>query len=239
MDGTISPRPITFQEKSIPKKNQALLSRLVPKLALVAVISGRETEKVKDMVNVEGIKYVGHYGMEYWENGRGVVADIVQPYITSVRAVAKKVELLRNIPDIIIQDKWLTISIHYHLCENPGEVRQRILNLLAAVPEMKRLRIIEEKANVGVIPPVNIDKGTAVQYLIKTNNLKSAIFIGDDTADVPGFKIIHELQSDSFSGLAILVTGSETPPDIVRGADFTLEGIQETTELLKWLVANT
>ncbi len=236
MDGSISPNPITFQEPSIPDENRKLLTLLVPKCALVAVISGRQTIAIKNMVNVDGVEYIGHYGMERWENNQAAAHDSVLPYISPMRAVAAQIETLRAIPNLIIQDKRLTISIHYHLCEAQSEVRKRILDLLSKSRELKSLRIIEEKANIGILPPVAIDKGTAVTGLLQEFQLKSAIFIGDDTADVPGFRALRQANgSAGFKGLAVLVTGQNTPTHIVKEAEFSLDGVGETTELLKWL----
>ena len=239
MDGSISPNPVTFQEPSIPDENQKLLTLLAPKCALVAVISGRQTIAIKNMVNVDGVKYIGHYGMERWENNQAAEHSSVRPYISPMRAVAAQIETLRAIPNLIIQDKYLTISIHYHLCENQNEVRKHILDLLSESRESQNLRVIEEKANIGILPPVAIDKGTAVSGLLQEYRLKSAIFIGDDTADVPGFRTLRRANRDAgFKGLAVLVTGQNTPAHIVNEADYSLDGFGETTKLLKWLSLN-
>ncbi|MDD5288386.1 MAG: trehalose-phosphatase [Dehalococcoidales bacterium] len=235
MDGTISPVPLDFQ-KRMPLANVRQLGMLVPRMALVAIISGREAEAIKEMVNTEGIKYIGHYGMECWENNQAILHPDARAYLPSIRAVAKELEPLRSIEGMIIQDKWATISIHYHLTPQPDVAKERIMELLKKSRHLKNLRIMEEKTDIGIVPPVNIDKGTAVTNLINQYHLKGAIFLGDDTADVPAFHAIRlASQNMDFEGLAILVTGEETRQDIIGEVDFTLDGVRETELLLEWL----
>ena len=237
MDGTINPISPDFLAKKISPAIVQQLTMVVPRLALVAIISGRETKTIKEMVNIEGIKYIGHYGMEWRDNNQTILHPDVRAYLPSIRAVAKELEPLRSIEGMIIQDKWATISIHYHLTPRPDMAKERILELLKKLPHMKNLRIMEEKTNIGIVPPVDIDKGTAVNNLISQYHLSDAIFLGDDISDVPAFRAIRLAREKiDFDGLAILVTGQETRQDIIDEADFTLDGVQETETLLKWLV---
>jgi trehalose 6-phosphate phosphatase len=102
---------------------------------------------------------------------------------------------------------------------------------------MKNLRIIEEKMVIGIVPPVAIDKGTAVNSLIKKFQLQGALYLGDDTADVSAFRAIQKASGKpGLQGLAIAVIHKETPVEVITAADFTLDGVNETGLLLKWLV---
>ena len=56
-------------------------------------------------MNIEGIKYIGHYGMEQWENDRAILHPDAGAYVPAMRAVAKELEPLRSIQGILIQDK--------------------------------------------------------------------------------------------------------------------------------------
>jgi trehalose 6-phosphate phosphatase len=118
--------------------------------------------------------------------------------------------------------------------------KDQILELLKKSPHIKNLHVMEEKTNIGIVPPLDIDKGTAVNNLISQYHLSGAIFLGDDIGDVPAFRAIHHARENrDFEGLAILVTGEETRQNIISEADFTLDGVQETDTLLKWLVVNS
>jgi trehalose 6-phosphate phosphatase len=239
MDGTINPIPNDFNESKISPMIFYQLTEIVPRLDLVAIVSGREVKALKEIVHIEGIKYIGHYGLEWLENNRATLHPDVSAYLPLIRALAKEIETLREIDGMIIQDKWATISIHYHLSTQPDIAKARILEILKKSPNMKNLRIMEEKTDIGIVPPISIDKGTTVVDLISQHHLRSAIFLGDDIGDVPAFRAIRLARSSiDLDGLAILVTSKGTRQAIINEADFTLNGVQDTEALLTWLIDN-
>ena len=240
MDGTLSPIPHDFLQKTVPPATLPQLAQLVNHFDIVAVISGRKAEALKDIVNIEGVKYIGNYGMEKWENNQAVLHPNVIASLSSMRAVAEELEALRSVEGMIIQDKWASMSVHYHMSPQPEIAKQQILDFLEKSPHVKYLRLMDEKTNIGIVPRVDINKGTAVTGLIKEHRLQGAIYLGDDIGDVPAFQAVRQARlKKTFDGLAILVTGPETTQDILNEADFTLNNVQETEILLNWLIDNT
>ncbi len=240
IDGTIAPTIPNLLQAQITETNQNYLSILSKKVALVAVVSGRQSREVRDLVNTDGVVCVGHYGMEYWKYDKAVLHPDTERYIPAIRALVKELESLKSIEGIIIQDKWATVSIIYRQSPDKQSAKKAILNLLKNSSYSKDLLILEEKMVIGIVPPVNIDKGTALNSLISQYHLSSAIFLGDDIADVPAFRTIRiARENTNFDGLAILVKSKETHEDILGEADFTLDGVHETEILLKWLVDNS
>ncbi len=240
MDGTISEIPHNFLEWAPPPPVLPQLAKLVHRLELLAVVSGRKTEAVKEIINIDGVKYIGHYGMEWWENDHAVLHPEVAASLTAMRALAAELEVLSAVDGMIIQDKWATVSVHYHLTRQPEAARQQILAVLEKSPHAKKMRLMHEKNNIGIVPMVDIDKGTAVTGLIKERNLQGAIYLGDDVGDVPAFKAIRRTRENrDFDGLAILVTGPETTQATLNEVDFILTGVPETVRLLDWLVDKT
>ena len=240
MDGTISPIPYDFLQTPIPPPTLPQLAELVSHFDLLAVVSGRTSSAVKDIVNIKGIKYIGHYGMELWDNDRAILHPDAEAYVPSMRALVKELEPLNSIEGLIIQDKWATISIHYHMCPQPQIAKQQTLDLLMKSPHIKNLSVMDEKTNIGIVPRVDIDKGTAVTTLIEQYRLSGAIYLGDDIGDLPAFRAIHRAKRNRrFDGLAILVTGALTAQDMLAEVDYTLDGVRETETLLQWLVDNS
>ncbi len=240
MDGTISPIPRDFLETPVPPPTLPQLSELVSRLDLLAVISGRKAGALREIINIPGVEYIGHYGMEWWENGRGVLHPDVEASLADMRAIAAELETLRAIDGVIIQDKWATISIHYNTVQQRSKVKQQILDLLEKSPHIQKLKLMDEKTNIGIVPRLDIDKGTAVTRLIKQHHLKSAIYLGDDIGDLPAFRAVRVArEQQGFMGLSGLVTGSATSQSLQDEVDFTLDGVPETTALLNWLVENT
>jgi len=103
------------------------------------------------------------------------------------------------------------------------------MDFLEKSPHIKNLRLMDEKTNIGIVPRVNIDKGTAVSGLIQQYHLRGAIYLGDDIGDLPAFRAIRVArEKQEFMGLAVLVTGGATSQSLLNEVDFTLGGTQET-----------
>ncbi len=240
IDGTISSTSTNPLKVSIPEIHRRYLVLLSRRLSLVAVVSGRQATEVREMVDGDRVLCIGHYGMEWWRGDRAELHPDAIPYVPAIRAVAKELEALRSMEGIVVQDKEATISVHYRLSPQPQSAREEIMRLLEKSPHAKSLRIVEEKMVIGIVPPVAVDKGTAVASLIQQYQLRGALYLGDDTADVPAFRAIQEASRQSdFKGLAIAVVNEETAPEVVNVADFTLDGVEESELLLRWLVKNT
>lgn len=240
IDGTISPKSADPLHVTIPAANRDYLRMLSERLDLVAVISGRSATEVRQMVDGDRILCIGHYGMEWWQDGRPMLHSKAQPYLPAMRAVAGQLGPLESIEGVIVQDKGATISVHYRLSPQPQQTKERILTLLTSLPQIRHLRILPENTVIGIIPPVAIDKGTLVRDLIKQRGLCGGIYFGDDTADILGFNAIHEANAgDTFRGLDVAVTGADTVADVIAAADFTLDGVDETTQLLAWMVSSS
>ena len=238
VDGTISPTSTDPLHVTIPQSNRNYLRALSERLDLVAVVSGRSATEVRWMVDGEKILCLGHYGMERWQDGKPVLHPKAQPYLPAMLDIASRIEPLKSIEGVVIQDKGASISLHYRLIAHPEQTKQAILAFLYGLPQIRQLRILPENMVIGIIPPLAIDKGTAVRNLIKERGLSGAVYMGDDTADVLAFTAIHGINNPgTFKGLAVAVTGADTAPEVSAAADFTLDGVKETETLLKWLVA--
>lgn len=136
-----------------------------------------------------------------------------------------------------IQDKYASLSVHYRLSPQQDVAKEAIMKLLSQSPHIEKLRVVEDKMCFGILPPVDINKGTPIVDLIQKYHLRSGLFLGDDKGDIPAFQAIRKTRRD-FRGLAIAVINEETPPEVINEADFTLDGVRETEILLKWLVDN-
>ena len=240
MDGTISPIPRDFLEIPVPPPTIPQLTRLASQLDLLAVISGRKAGALREIINIPGVEYIGHYGMEWWENDTAVLHPDIASYLSDMRAVAAELESLRSIEGVIIQDKWASISVHYNTVQQHSAAKQQILDFLQKSPHIKNLRLMDEKTNIGIVPRLDIDKGTAVTRLIQQYRLRGAIYLGDDIGDLPAFRAIRVArEKKEFMGLAVLVTGGTTSHSLLQEVDFTLDGVPETETFLNWLVNNT
>jgi len=94
----------------------------------------------------------------------------------------------------------------------------------------------ESKYAINLLPPVNVDKGTATLDLIQEYNLQGGVYLGDDITDIYAFRAIHAACHDlDFQGFAIGITSQEMPEKLAEEADFTLNGVDDVEYFLKWL----
>lgn len=236
VDGTISPTAPTPQQAEVSQLCQHYLSILCNQLALVAAISGRPAVEVKNMLNIEGIVYIGNHGLERWIEGHSEFPKDVPDYAKVIKSAVEALSPLLNLTGVSIEDKGITATIHYRLSPEPQAAERHILTALKNSPQTKGLQIVQERMAIDLLPPVEVNKGTAILDLIQEYDLHGGIYLGDDVTDIYAFRAIHTASSElNFQGFAIGVISQEMPENLVAEADFTLNGVSDVERLLKWM----
>ena len=236
VDGTISKTAPTPQQAKISPLCRHYLSILSQHLALVATISGRPAVEVKNMLKIDGIVYIGNHGLERWAEGHSEFTKDAQDYPEVIKAVVKELTPLLPIDGVRIEDKGMTATIHYRLCQEPRSAERDILVALHNLPLARRLHIMQGRMSINLLPPVERNKGTAVLDLIREYNLQSGIYLGDDFTDIDAFTAMHSASHNSdFQGFAIGIISREMPEKLVTEADFTLNGVNDVEHFLQWM----
>ncbi len=243
-DGTISPIVDRPERAKVHPRVPGLLARLARQMELVAVVSGRPIRDLLDMVEVDTVLYVGNHGLEWWEAGRSAVAPEARPYLPQMAATMRCLQERIQLSGVIVEDKGPTGSVHYRIAADPTTARQTILRAIEQCPSAKELEVAEGRKVVNLLPPVQVDKGTAVERLIHLHGLGGAIYLGDDVTDVDAFRKLRSLRrSGVCNGLAVAVVSEEAPPDLASEADFVLRGIDAVVSFMeqtaRWLEDRT
>lgn len=190
LDGTlarISRRPDLV---SLGKRNHELLENLASnKKFKIAIISGRSNDQLKQIVNVDGIYYAGNHGFEI----SGPRLNFKQPDALKrsrfLKAVASEFQLeLESIPGVIIEDKGLTVSVHYRMVR-PSQ-REKVVSIVERIVDKYRaLRMTTGKMIVEARPRARWHKGLAALKLLRSLGRQGVvIYIGDDTTDEDAFR---------------------------------------------------
>ena len=88
------------------------LAALADRLALVAVVSGRPVEFLREHAAIDGAVLVGQYGLETLVDGRVVVDASVTPYLDAVAAAAEEAQ--RTWPDLLVERKGeIAFTVHW------------------------------------------------------------------------------------------------------------------------------
>jgi trehalose 6-phosphate phosphatase len=215
VDGTLAPIAARPEDAHVPEETRAEVSRLAQRFGLVACVSGRTGEDARRMVGVDGVRYVGAHGLELAPD-----ADRWRDEIHSFAATV----------DWPVEDKGLTVSFHYRQAEDESAA----LEYLEEVAEQARRAGLIPRFGRKVLeirPPVHADKGTAVQQMLDETGLRRALYAGDDSTDVDGFRALDGLDL----GLRVAVSSDEAPSELVRVADVVVASPAELLELLKRL----
>lgn len=237
IDGTISKIAPTPDKAVIEPLIKYLLLKIVDKFRLVAVVSGRSVYDARDMLNIEGILYVGNHGLEYLKDGKLYIEPEVKKILPKIKNIVNKIEnnKICNIPGIIFEDKGLCFSIHYRGCEDGENTKRIILEYLKNF-ESESLKITEGRKLVELRPLITFNKGSILEKIVRDNNLKKVIYLGDDITDVDAFDKIKEmLSSNEIDGIAIAVKSDEVPSYVSDHADYWLDNVDEVGRFFQWL----
>jgi trehalose 6-phosphate phosphatase len=223
-DGTLAPIvDDPARARALPAALDAL-GALAQRLALVAVVSGRPVEFLREHVAVERVVLVGQYGLETLAGGDVVVDPAAAPHLDAVAAAAAEAE--RTWPDLLIERKGaVAFTVHWRTA--PGSEPHP--GALAALAARHGLELQPGRMAGELRPPVPVDKGTAVERLWNDHGWPGLnAFAGDDRGDLSVFDLFDRdsWKQQEATGLyvRIAVRSSEAPPELVERADVVVDG---------------
>jgi trehalose 6-phosphate phosphatase len=178
-DGTLAPIVEDPKCAELPAGTKQLLRALVSRYQ-VMVISGRMRADVVRRLHGTSIRLVvGNHGAEPWP-GNGTVRKRVKVW---------KAHLERELsswPQLNIEDKKFSLSVHFRHCREKTKVRDAILR---AASSLRKARLIGGKRIVNVVAKDAPDKGVALQAALKRLRCDTAIYVGDDDTDDDVFSL--------------------------------------------------
>ncbi len=231
-DGTLTPIVSTPEKAFISQEVKGLLNELSKSpTCKLAIISGRSLSDIKALVGLKDIIYAGNHGLEI-EGPKIKFESQVSPRLKSIirHIYEDAVSKLSKIKGVLIEDKGLTISVHYRLVDEKD-----IREFLSIFNEITGSYIVRSKIKINtgkkvyeIRPPVMWDKGKVVLWLLAREEFLSGknkifpVYIGDDVTDEDAFKALKN------KGLTIFV-GEQSN----SAAQYYLKTIEEVTEFLR------
>lgn len=182
-DGTLAPIVAEPGLAAMRPETRSLL-RLAALLYPCAVVSGRRRADV--LRRVAGVPLVAVVGNHGAEAGFGPVDRSPRASVESWLAALRRD--LAGLPGVTIEDKDLSIAVHYRQSPERGRVRGAIL---AAAAPLRGARVFGGKAVVNVVQDGSHDKGDAVGRLLRRANRRVAVYVGDDATDEDAFRSEH------------------------------------------------
>jgi trehalose 6-phosphate phosphatase len=186
-DGTLAPIVAQPEHAVLPESVQQRLLAL-SKLAPVAIITGRAVQDLRARLNFDPDFLVGNHGMEGtpgWERRAQEYEAMCQGWSRSLAPMLK--DSVRFDPNIQLEDKRYSLSLHYRLARDQGATEAQLRELFAGLTPTPR--IVAGKCVFNIVPRDAPHKGNALEQLMQAGSVRGAIYVGDDVTDEDVFRL--------------------------------------------------
>lgn len=159
----------------------------------MGIATGRSLTDIQKIIAIKGLFYIANHGLEislkgkYWVHPK---ADRLRSYLKKILSELRK--SIRHINGVLLEDKGLTLSIHYRTI--PNRFAKEILTIVTSVIDLHKEKFIitHDKKVHEIRPNIDWDKGKAVlklsNYVGKGAGMK--IYIGDGRTDEDAFRVL-------------------------------------------------
>ena len=234
-DGTLTPLFDDPRNTTLSPAIRDTLSELSKRVEIVAVVSGRDMEFLREVIGLDSVTYVGNHGLEVWKSGDEQQERHLQVPDGLLEDIQKGVRRIA-VTGLSVENKGLSMAVHYRNASDPTAARSALSQMLKSLAADHGLEIREGKMVLEIGPGAGVNKGTAVDRLAREFGLMGAIFLGDDVTDCDAFDAVHRLIGErDLEGAAVAVVDEETPEAVLRKADYCLSGSEEVEEFLRWM----
>lgn len=222
-DGVLSPIVADPASSRLLDGTGALLSGIAKHLKLVALLSGRPLDFLRDRASIEGVTLLGSYGLEEMRDGVPATHPDISTWLPTVRnASAELHRVFDGTPGLTVEDKTISVAVHWRQADDQADAGALVERTMRRLAISTGLVAEPGKLVMELLPPVRQDKGTAIRRLIETYGLTNIVYAGDDLGDVPALRLVADR-----GGQALVVThDGETPPPVVAAATRTFDGVE-------------
>ncbi|MEW6041581.1 MAG: trehalose-phosphatase [Elusimicrobiota bacterium] len=233
-DGTLTPIVKRPDDAIIPLKTRNLLKRICGSERIkIAVISGRALWDIRKRVGLKDIIYAGNHGLEIAGIRKtGFICPISHNHKIAVKRIKKKlIAKLLGIKGAIIEDKGISLSVHYRMTDITDVIKVKsIVNEVAGIYVAEgTIQVKAGKKVMEIQPASEWNKGKIVLCLIEKraawNKKMLPLYLGDDATDEDAFSALKN------KGLCVLVGGPRR-----TCAEYYLKNTREVHEFLERLL---
>lgn len=162
----------------------------------VALISGRCVADIDALFPGLRLPIAGQHGLERRDAAGGIHSHAPEgvdwPWL---KALVKGT--FEDGQGLIIEDKGLTLAVHFRL--NPGQEDRVRESLRRIVADAGAAVSLQPGKCVMEVKPAGRDKGTALAEFMSEPPFRGRrpVFVGDDVTDEYGFRVVNDLGGDS------------------------------------------
>ncbi|MEV7615788.1 trehalose-phosphatase [Streptomyces sp. NPDC089799] len=237
-DGTLADIvPDPDQARAHPGALPAL-SQLAPKVASVAVITGRPAGvavRYGGFAGAPGLEHLvvlGHYGAERWDAVSGNVQTPAEhPGVAAVRAeLPGYLDSIGAWQGTWIEEKGRALAVHTRRTEDPSAAFAALREPLDELARKHGLMVEPGRAVLELRPP-GTDKGVALTEYLAEVDAEAVVYAGDDLGDLAAYAAVEKRRADGRPGL-LVCSGSAEVPELAARADLVLSGPAEVAAFL-------
>ena len=230
-DGTLTPI-VESPEQAVLSKEMRNTVRQLARYCTVGIISGRDLEDVRQLVDIDYIYYAGSHGFDIaGPEGKRKEAQKATEFLPVLDGAEKALKSrLQSLAGALVERKKFSIAAHYRKVadEKVGEVEKAVDQVLESYPDLRKS---SGKKVFELQPRIDWHKGRALLWLLEELELNQPdvlpFYIGDDTTDEDGFRTLRD------RGITIVVAKGSRSTE----AEYKLADPQEVREFLQQLVS--
>lgn len=188
-DGTLVKLRNRPGDVSVPLGVRRILDRLARNTkVLVAIVSGRRIENLRNLIAVDGVHYFGLHGAERDGETAALSRESAAALESAKQAAQQQLGVL---PGVWIEDKGLTFSVHHRdanaaTSEIAGAALAHLLE-----PWTNVLRVLHGSRVWEILPKEIPGKQAAVDYVLGGMPASTlVVYAGDDGTDEPAFAVL-------------------------------------------------
>ncbi|HEY9234640.1 MULTISPECIES: trehalose-phosphatase [Phenylobacterium] len=190
LDGTLAPIVERPQDVGPDPRRSGLLERLAERLhGRLAVVSGRSLDDIDRILEGKVMCVAAIHGL-IRRDARGVVGEAPpHPGIAPARSALN--DFASSDPRLIIEDKALSLTIHYRLAPDRAREAISLAERLATVTGLT----LQPGDMVMELRTPGASKGDSIRAFMTEAPFKGArpVFLGDDLTDEHGFFAVRQL----------------------------------------------
>lgn len=229
VDGTLVPIEEHPEAVNISHRLRDLLERLIDRTeGALALVSGRSIEQLDQLFQPLAFSASGLHGLErrLLPGAKSRAEGIGKSLGEAKRELD---DFANHHPGVLVEDKGLTLALHYRMAAEHGEKAAALVQrLVSADPD--NLVLLKGKMVFELKPP-GFDKGRAIADFMRepTFQGRCPIFAGDDVTDEAGFAEVRTMK-----GIGIKIGIDERPTQ----AAFSLESVESMLDWLETLMGD-
>jgi trehalose 6-phosphate phosphatase len=235
IDGTLAPIVSDPAAARVPDRIREALRGLMARGVRVGLITGRDVATALRITGLPEAWYAANHGLTLSIDGAEETPEAVRDFVPLAEQVLRETAGVAG-AGVQVEDKGPVLAFHYRRAPSPEKARQAILAAIAGSQAASRFAVQEGRMIVELRPPLDLNKGTALEALVRRMGAAAVICFGDDITDLDMFRRLRAMRESGTPAATIAVASAEVSDAVVAEADYGVESVEAVQRLLEALL---